>query len=170
MPDMLVKLYDLPDSTELFRRVRESGVTIRRPLGPEKRHVTEWALQHFRPAWQSECDVAFSNTPISCFIAVKEVDGASKLLGFACYDATCRGFFGPTGVDEAYRGGGIGRALLMRCLEAMRDEGYGYAVIGGAGPVDFYAHCCGATVIEGSAPGVYRGMLRYPTGEPTKEE
>jgi len=38
----------------------------------------------------------------------------------------------------------------------------GYAVIGGAsdGVADFYRKTVGATVIEDSSPGIYRGMLR----------
>jgi GNAT superfamily N-acetyltransferase len=81
------------------------------------------------------------------------------LIGIACYDATRRGMFGPEGVHEAYRGRGIGKALLLACLHAMKDERYAYAVIGWAGPVEFYAKTVGATVIEGSEPGVYRGAL-----------
>lgn len=81
------------------------------------------------------------------------------MLGFACYDATVKGFFGPTGVEKTERGKGIGAALLMLCLYAMKEEGYGYGIIGSAGPVDFYKKICGATVIEGSSPGVYKGML-----------
>ena len=54
----------------------------------------------------------------------------------------------------------IGAALLLACLSAMREEGYGYAVIGSVGPADFYKKICGAVEIEGSSPGVYRGMLR----------
>jgi len=71
-----------------------------------------------------------------------------------------KGFFGPTGVDEEERGQGIGKALLLACLHGLKDLGYGYGIIGSAGPVDFYKKCCGAVVIEDSAPGVYRGMLR----------
>lgn len=41
----------------------------------------------------------------------------------------------------------------------MRSQGYGYAIIGGVGPADFYAETVGATPIEGSDPGIYRGML-----------
>ena len=33
-------------------------------------------------------------------------------------------------------------------------------VIGSVGPAEFYKKICGATEIEGSSPGVYRGMLR----------
>ena len=93
--------------------------------------------------------------PVSCFIAVK--DGA--LVGFACHEATAKGFFGPTGVDDSCRGKGIGQALLVRTLLDMREQGYAYAVIGGAGPTGFYERTVGATAIAGSVPGIYRGML-----------
>ena len=33
-------------------------------------------------------------------------------------------------------------------------------IIGGAGPIAFYEKHCGATVIDGSVPGIYRGMLK----------
>lgn len=42
----------------------------------------------------------------------------------------------------------------------MREQGYAYAIIGGVGPVEFYAKTVGAVVIEGSDPGIYRGMIR----------
>jgi hypothetical protein len=41
----------------------------------------------------------------------------------------------------------------------MRQAGYGYAIIGGVGPADFYVKTVGATPIEGSEPGIYRGLL-----------
>jgi len=154
--DMLVKLYTLPALESVLAKQTEAGVDVRRAQALEKRLVAEWVCQHFSARWASECEVAFSGHPISCFVAV--ADG--KLAGFACYDATCKGFFGPIGVDEAYRGRGIGKALLLICLHAMAVRGYGYAIIGAAGPTEFYAKTVGASEIEGSAPGVYRGMLR----------
>jgi GNAT superfamily N-acetyltransferase len=153
---MLVKLYELPPLEGLLGELREHGVEIRRAIAPEKHVVAGWVRERFRELWVSECEVAFGHVPVSCFVAV---DG-EKMVGFACYDTTRRGFFGPTGVDESVQGRGIGTALLLACLHSMWVEGYGYAIIGGAGPVDFYAKVCGATVIEGSNPGVYRGMLR----------
>ncbi|MCI0714617.1 MAG: GNAT family N-acetyltransferase [Chloroflexi bacterium] len=148
MTDMLVRLYDLPPSTP--------NPLIRRGITPEKHIVLEWVQAHFSDYWRSECDVAFHRSPVSCFLAVE--DGV--LLGFGCYDTTRRGFFGPTGVADFSRGRGLGKAILLACLHDMFAQGYGYAIIGGAGPLDFYAHAVGAVVIEDSTPGVYAGMLR----------
>lgn len=156
MPDMLVKLYELGPVEAIIEQQMAKGITIRRALPPEKRAVVEWVTSKFGNGWASECDVAFSNHPVSCFIAVEN----DSIIGFACYDATCKDFFGPTGVDESCRGKGTGKALLMACMDALRAEGYGYAIIGGAGPVDFYSKAVGATVIEDSTPGIYKGMLK----------
>lgn len=156
MPDMLVKLYELPEGESPAEYTERTGVTIRRALAPELLTIAEWVEKHFSKSWRSECMVAISQAPVSCYIAVKD----GQLLGFACFDATCKGFFGPTGVDEQVRGLGIGKQLFLETLRGMREAGYGYGVIGGAGPVDFYAKVVGATVIEGSVPGIYKGMLR----------
>ncbi|MEB0161092.1 hypothetical protein, partial [Pseudomonas sp. AH2 (2023)] len=53
-------------------------------------------------------------------------------------------------------------ALFYHTLAAMKAHGYAYAVIGSAGPVDFYANAVGAIAITSSADGndVYQGMLR----------
>jgi hypothetical protein len=47
----------------------------------------------------------------------------------------------------------------------MRHVGYGYAIIGGVGPVAFYQQAVGAQVIEDSTPGVYAGLLRSRTAD-----
>jgi predicted N-acetyltransferase YhbS len=153
--DMLVKLYDLPDSSAAFAKLREADVTLRRALAPEKHKVTAWVRKTFSEAWASEAEVAFSRQPASCFIAIDR----GKIVGFACHDATCPNFFGPTGVEPGTRNKGIGAALLFACLEDMRHAGYGYAIIGGIGPAEFYTRTVGAVVIEGSSPGIYRGLL-----------
>ncbi len=162
MPDMLVKLYDLPPLEPVLAAQKAKGITIRRALAPEKHHVLDWVTRHFSAFWASESDVAFNNAPVSIFIATKD----NCLLGFACYDATCLDFFGPTGVNAEFRGQGIGEALLLACLHAMRNIGYGYAIIGGAGPTGFYEKVAGAQAIPDSAPGIYEGMLRHSGDEP----
>jgi GNAT superfamily N-acetyltransferase len=153
--DMLVKLYELPDSQPAYQRVQQAGITLRRALAPEKHIVISWVRQNFSEAWASEVDVAFSRQPISCFIATQQ----RNVVGFACHDATCPNFFGPTGVAPNARQNGIGAALLFACLEAMKQQGFGYAIIGGVGPAAFYSKTVGAIAIEGSEPGVYRGLL-----------
>ena len=151
MPDMLVKLYELPP----LQTVRADGISIRAALAPEKRLVVSWVRRYFGDGWASETDVTFSRTPVTCIIAVE----GQEILGFACYDAIKPNFFGPTGVDEQHRGKGIGLALLLSTLHEQRAQGYGYSIIGGVGPAEFYRKAVGAIVIEGSDPGVYRGML-----------
>lgn len=154
---MLVKLYQLPDSSALYKKLEAQGIRIIRPMTPNKTKVVEWVREHFHDGWADEISAAFTKFPVSCFIAYDENE--KKILGFAGYDCTYRDFFGPTGVDKERRGGGIGGALFLRCMEAMRDEGYGYAVIGSAGPVDFYNKVGGATVIEDSIPGIYKELI-----------
>lgn len=153
--DMLVKLYELPSLEGVFSALRDEGVEVRRAAASEKNVVVRRVREQFRESWASECEVTFCRHPVSCFVAVED----RKLVGFACYDATRKGFFGPTGVDEGMRGRGIGKVLLLACLHSMWGEGYGYGIIGGAGPTEFYTKVCGATVIEGSHPGVYRRVL-----------
>jgi hypothetical protein len=153
--DMLVKLYALPDSGDTFERLGAAGIETRRALAPERHKVVAWVRHNFSEAWASEVEVAFSRQPISCFIATRQ----KNILGFACHDATCPNFFGPTGVEANERKHGIGKALLFNCLEAMKQQGYGYAIIGGVGPAEFYAKAVGAVPIERSEPGVYRGLL-----------
>ncbi|PIE33324.1 GNAT family N-acetyltransferase [candidate division KSB3 bacterium] len=156
MPDMLVKLYELPPLDAALAQQQAQGITIRRALVLEKQLVTEWVCTHFSRGWGNECDVAFSRQPVSCFIAIKE----NQLLGFACHDATCRNFFGPMGVGERCRGRGVGKALLLACLHGMKEQGYAYGVIGWVGPAEFYRKIVGAVEIEGSSPGIYAGLLR----------
>jgi ribosomal protein S18 acetylase RimI-like enzyme len=155
MIDMLVRLYDLPDSSELYHSTVAQGVTLRRARAFEKHTVAEFAKTHFSPKWVSEVEVAMSRQPIACFIATRD----KQILGFACYDTTQRGFFGPTGVSEDARGLGLGKALLFKALEGLRDIGYAYAIIGGVGPKEFYAKTCGAIEIPGSDPGTYVDLL-----------
>ncbi len=155
MPDMLVKLYELPALAPALEAPHAAGIEIRRAFGLEKRPIAEWIGEHFNAGWASECESTLYRMPPTCFVAVQ----GGELAGFACYDATRKGFFGPTGVLELMRGKGIGAALLLACLHDMFAQGYGYAIIGWAGPTEFYSKICGAVTIPDSEPGVYRGVL-----------
>ena len=156
MTDMLVKLYELHHDWSFADQQRAYGITIRKPLGTEKHVTIAWVKEHFGSIWTSETDMAFSRTPISCFIAVKE----RQLIGFGCYDATALGYFGPVGVAEAARGKGTGKALLRACLLDMKLKGYGYAIIGFTDVVDFYHNAVGAVEIPDSSPGIWKTWVR----------
>ena len=151
MPDMLVRLYALPDQD----RKLKDGYVVRRAASYDKSVILQWISQHFSPHWASEADVTFSHQPISCFIALHQ----GRVVGFACYEASCRGYFGPGGVLEVHRGRGLGTILLLECLRSMKEMGYAYAIIGGVGPKDFYAKAVGAIEIPDSTPGIYTTPL-----------
>lgn len=154
MVDMLVKLYDLKDDWSFLSGQEEAGITIRKPIGPEVYLIVDWVSEHFGDAWASEANIALSNTPRSCFVAIKE----GKLIGFSCYDATALGYFGPLGVQESNRGLGTGKALLRACLLDMKLKGYGYAIIP-TDHIDFYGQAVGAIEIPDSSPGIFKTWL-----------
>lgn len=154
LEDMLVKLYDLPPYA--VGQYQNEGVQIKRPIAAEQHVVTKWVGEQFSAAWESEAIVAFGQSPVTCFVAYHN----AKVVGFACYNTTAKGFFGPTGVADDYRGKGVGKALLLESLYALRYDGHGYAIIGRVGPADFYKRSVNATVIEGSDPGIYKNLLR----------
>jgi ribosomal protein S18 acetylase RimI-like enzyme len=152
--DMLITLYDLPAAPAPLA----AGITVRKPIGPEHDLVTAWIAEHFSRGWASEAGVALSNRPTSLFIATRD----DALLGLCCYDGTAKGLVGPIGVLETARGTGVGAHLLRACLTDMVAAGYGYGIVGFVGATDFFRKVAGAVAVEGSSPGVYGGMLRFP--------
>lgn len=152
MSDMLVRLYDLPETVEVPTSLSSRGILIKRPLPQNKMAVVDYVKATFGSGWAGETDVCFSNKPLSCFIALHD----DRLIGFACYDATCLDYFGPIGVSKDYRGQGIGKILLLKSLVAMRETGYAYAIIGGVeDAAPFYEKAVDAIMIPDSFPGIY---------------
>ncbi len=155
MTDVLIRLYDLADAPRDI-----DGVEIRRPLPHEKGVLREWIARHFFPEWAEEFSCAFKSFPVTAFVALRE----NRPVGFACYEVTCRGFFGPTAVLETERGKGIGKELLVRSMIGLRELGYAYGIVGGAGPEAFYVKALGGIPIPGSSPGIYpsKKIVRDP--------
>ena len=156
MPDMLVNLLKLPPLEPLLEGMREGGVVVRRAQAWEQSPLRRFIETHFGEPWADEISVGYANKPVSVYVALRD----GRVVGFGAYECTRRGFFGPTGVDAAERGRGIGRALLVACLWGLREMGYVYAIIGGAGPALFYERAVGAVTIADSAPGIYADPLR----------
>jgi len=156
MPDMLVNLLKLPPLDPLIQEMREKGAVIRRAQPFEISRVGRFITENFAETWTDEISVGYANKPVSVYIAIRD----GRVVGFGAYECTRRGFFGPTGVAESERGVGIGKVLLVACLWGLREMGYVYGIIGGAGPMDFYAKAVGATEIPGAVPGIYADPLR----------
>jgi len=152
MPDMLVNLLKLPS----LDRLNDEGINIRRAQPFETTPVREFIEKNFSVAWADEISVGFANKPVTVVIATRH----GRVIGFAGYECTRKAFFGPTGVVESERGSGVGTALLIASLWGLREFGYVYGIIGGAGPVEFYQRAVGAIVIPESTPGIYTDLLK----------
>ncbi len=158
LADLLVKLYDLPDVEPGREQSGAAVVPVRTAMAYEKHAVVAWVQEHFGPAWASECDVAFANRPISCYIATQSRGDRGLRMLRQHLPRLLR----PDRRSEAMRGHGIGRALLLSCLRAMAAAGYAYAIVGGVRLSEFYARTVGAIEIPGSTPGIYRDRLKKP--------
>jgi len=152
MPDLLVNLLELPRGEDTSTQ----GFILRRAQPFELTPVRNFVAENFSLNWADEISVGFARQPISVFVATID----RELVGFAAYECTRRGYFGPTGVANAARGKGVGKALLLASLEALREMGYVYAIIGAAGPVHFYQKTVGAIIIPDSEPGIYTDLLK----------
>lgn len=158
MPDLLVSLIHLKPLEPMLAPLRARGVTLRRPNAWEQQVLRTFILNHFQPGWADEVSVAFSHQPVTAFVALHE----GRITGFAGYECSRRNFFGPTGVAPQWRGSGVGRALFHASLHGLRQLGYVYAVVGGAGPVGFYEREAGAIVIPfDERRGIY-GLMEEP--------
>lgn len=148
--DMIVSLQHLP-GYEL-----EEAVRLKRAFICDRDEILEFIKVNFSKGWIHEAERAIIQN--TCFIAVEN----GKVIGFACYDATAKGFFGPIGVDLSARGRNVGTALLIRTLTAMREAGYAYGIIGWVdGAREFYRKTVGAEYIPGGTPenSVYANMI-----------
>jgi predicted N-acetyltransferase YhbS len=155
MPDLLVNLLKLPPLEPLLLELEAAGIIIRRAQPFEISRVRSFVEKNFSIAWADEISVGFASKPVSLFIAIAD----KEVVGFAAYECTRRGFFGPTGVMDNMRGRGIGKALLLASLRGLHELGYVYGIVGGTGPVGFYEKAVGATVIANSEPGIYTNLL-----------
>ncbi len=148
--DMIANLTRLPQETTL------QGIKVKRVFPGEKMRVLGFIQEHFSEGWVYEAENAIMQH--KCFVATK--DGC--ILGFACYDASAKGYFGPIGVAENARGLNVGTALLLRTLTCMKEEGYGYAIIGWVDDAElFYRKTVNAEWIPGGEPQntVYSNLI-----------
>ena len=151
MADLLVNLLKLPPLES-----ETDDFLVRRAQPFELSAVREFVRENFSVSWADEVSIGFARQPVSVFIATME----REVAGFAAYECTRRGFFGPMGVVDKAQHKGLGRALLLAALTGLRDLGYVYAIIGAAGPVRFYQSTVNAIIIPDSEPGIYTDLLK----------
>lgn len=154
--DALVNLLNLPSIKELEEELRtKENIVIRRAMTPDMYRVLEFVDKNSGLSAKGEATVAFSHQPVTLYIATYY----DEIVGYACYDCTFKGFFGPTRVLDKWQKKGIGKALLVKSLEGLRELGYIYAIIGFVGPMDFYKKAVGAIEIPNSTPAGYKDFL-----------
>lgn len=141
--DMIVGLYNLPEMNVV------ENIKIKRAFVGDKEAILNFVKENFQKNWVFEVEHSLMQEVSKCFIATED----GKIIGFACYDASAKGFFGPIGVDPKRRKENIGNALLLRTLNAMKEYGYGYAIIGWVSEAErFYRKTVGAEYIKGGNP------------------
>ncbi len=121
--------------------------TVRKANPSDFEQLVSFVNEEFGERWLHSIEFGFrtykENVPI--YIAEQE----EAIVGFACYDVVRgkKGLFGPMGTAKQNRVKGVGKELLHRCLHSMKQDGYEYAIIGQAGPIEFYEQNCDARLI-----------------------
>lgn len=120
--------------------------TVRKVSNNDVINLVDYVEKNFSKEWLQTIKEAFLLSNPSIYIAL---DKKGDIVGFAAFDVykNKKCYFGPMGVSVSNRIKGIGYSLLHHCLKDMSDIGYEYAIIGGAGPIEFYEKACNAVVI-----------------------
>ncbi|MBJ7957500.1 GNAT family N-acetyltransferase [Bacillus mycoides] len=120
---------------------------VRRAVFSDFEKLARFVKDEFGERWLKSLDYGFRTYKEELPIFIAEQEGA--IIGFACYDVVRgkKGLFGPMGTAKHNRVNGVGKTLLNHCLYNMKKSGYEYAIIGQAGPIEFYERCCNARLI-----------------------
>ncbi len=102
--------------------------------------AVEAFLKSAFPAWVYEAKMGLKRG----LLMVAERKG--KVVAFAAAGATQPGWFGPMGTAPEERGRGLGRILMLKCLEFLKKGGAKGAVIPWVGPIPFYARHAAASL------------------------
>ncbi|WP_175354224.1 MULTISPECIES: GNAT family N-acetyltransferase [Bacillaceae] len=138
--DMAVPLKDYE-----FLSILTSNINYRKAEPNDAASLKVFVESEFGARWLDSIENGFLKDNIPIFIALDD----NQIIGFACFDVVRKrkGLFGPMGTTLSNRVQGIGFILLHHCLREMQEIGYEYAIIGQAGPLEFYEKACNAVVI-----------------------
>jgi mycothiol synthase len=120
------------------QRLATAGLDVRRARPDDGPVLDAFFGEHFGPDWRLEAQLAMDNTPPALHLAFRD----RRMIAFSAHSTQNRewGFFGPMGTAPAARGTGIGRVLLLRCLNDLHDAGHRTTVIPWVGPIAFYCY------------------------------
>ncbi|MBW8348488.1 GNAT family N-acetyltransferase [Bacillus sp. IITD106] len=119
---------------------------IRKAKKEDFQNLIQFVKKYFSDEWAQTIEQGLSKEDSPIYVAFEE---GNTIVGFAAFDVykNKKGYFGPMGVQASLRTKGIGYSLLHHCLKDMKEIGYEYAIIGDAGPIEFYEKACNAVVI-----------------------
>jgi ribosomal protein S18 acetylase RimI-like enzyme len=116
-------------------RLKEFGI---RKAAPKDEAALEEMIQVEFPQWVQELRVGLKRGVV--WMAGQE----GRAIAFCGVNLSNPGYLGPVGVREAFRGRGIGRLLLNKCLEGVKKSGLKSLRIPGLGPIPFFSKYAGA--------------------------
>ena len=130
----------VPGRAGAVLRPQGARVVVRRGRAADLPAVRDLIRARFDAVWDGEMCRALRRAAPTGFVAERD----ARLVGFAAHGVYRPDLFGPLGVDPDERGSGIGRALLLRCLDDMAATGLAVAQISWIGPAAFYERSVGA--------------------------
>ncbi|PGB65448.1 GNAT family N-acetyltransferase [Bacillus toyonensis] len=120
---------------------------VRRASSADFETLVRFVTWKFGERWLQSINYGFQTykEKVPIYIAQQ----GEVIVGFACYDVVRgkKGLFGPMGTAKRNHVKGVGKELLHHCLYNMKQDGYEYAIIGQAGPIEFYERSCNARLI-----------------------
>ena len=120
---------------------------VRQANSSDFEKLTSFVNEEFGERWLHSVEYGFRTYKENLPIYIVEQE--EVIVGFACYDVVRgkKGLFGPMGTAKQNRLKGVGNQLLHCCLHSMKQDGYAYAIVGQAGPIEFYERNCDASLI-----------------------
>ena len=128
---------------EKIKALQLDNIEVSRAAIEDKDELMNFVAEEWK-LWQFELEMAYKWNLIAIHIA--KLNG--KIKAFSAHSANNKGlpWFGPMGTHPDLRGKGVGKVLLYRCLEDLKNIGFKTAIIPWVGPIDFYSHHAGAVV------------------------
>ncbi len=128
----------------------DKGIYISRADKFDKKSVLDFIDSNF-PGWVYEVDKSFEVSPACLHMARHE----GKIEAFSAYSCsnTATGWFGPMGTHKNLRNRGVGKILLKRCMNDLKEKGFSASIIPWIGPEAFYAESVNAKI--------HRRFLQY---------